>query len=339
MSLATTYLGLPLAHPFIAGASPLAHHLDRLRQLEEGGASAVVLHSLFEEQITFHHHGEIRHRDPLDPQFADALSAFPSGDAYALGPDAYLEHLRQAKAALGIPVIASLNGTSNESWARFAVQMQQAGADALELNIYDVVSSPQRSAMSVETELRDLILELKRAVRIPIAVKLSPFYTALGNLAKRLDDAGADGLVLFNRFYQPDVDLATQQVVLRLVFSTAQELPLRLQWTALLHGRITASLAVAGGVWSADDGIKALLAGADAVQVVSAVLKHGPAHLSTLRDGLARWMEAHAITSVADLRGRASFRTTADPSAVQRASYIRTLQSWTIPADYFPRPS
>ena len=330
MDLSTTYLGLTLAHPFMAGASPLADHLDTARRLEDGGASALVLHSLFEEQLTLAARGEIHHRDPLDVQFTSALAAFPPPDAYALSPEGYLEHLRRVREAVHIPVMASLNGTTSEAWMRFAAELQDAGAHALEVNIYDIVSDPHRSALSIETDLRNLVLELKRALRIPVALKLSPYFTALGNVARRLDDAGVDGLVLFNRFYQPDINLDTLTIEPRLELSTEAELRLRLQWAALLRGRIHASIGLTGGVMLPADGIKAVLAGCDAVQLVSAILRNGPGHFRVMRDGLAAFLQEHHAPSVSAIKGRVSFAATEDPAAFQRATYIRTLQSWSL---------
>ncbi|MGE0451854.1 MAG: dihydroorotate dehydrogenase-like protein [Vicinamibacterales bacterium] len=329
MDLTTTYLGLRLAHPFMVGASPLVDDLDTVKRLEDGGSSAIVLHSLFEEQITMETRGEIRHRDPLDEQFSAMLSHFPAPHDYALTTDRYLEQIRRIKQAVGVPVIASLNGTTGESWMRFASHIEQAGADALEVNFYEVISDPERSSMTVEAGLGDMVTELKRMVRIPIALKLSPYFTALGNLARRLDGAGLDGLILFNRFYQPDIDVATLSVMPRLELSTRTELRLRLQWVALLRGRVRASLAVTGGVSTPTDGIKAVLAGADAVQIVAAILRHGPEHFGVVRDGLARFMDVRGFRTVEEMKGAVSFTATEDPAAFQRANYIRTLQSWS----------
>lgn len=328
MELSTTYLGLALAHPFMIGASPLADNLDTVRRLEDGGSSAVVLRSLFEEQVTMEERGEIRHRDPADQQFSSALAHFPAPDEYALSADRYLEQIRRIKEAVHIPVIASLNGTTGEAWVRIAARMQQAGADALEVNIYDIVSDPNQSSLQIETGLRDLTLELKRALRIPVALKLSPYFTALGNLARRLDQAGADGLILFNRFYQPDIDVSTLRITPRLELSTRAELRLRLQWAALLHGRIRASIAITGGVATPTDGVKAVLAGADAVQIVSAVLRHGPTYFTVMREGLARYMDVRGFDTLAGIKGRVSFADADDPASFQRANYIRTLQMW-----------
>ncbi len=325
MDLTTTYLGLPLAHPYMVGASPLAGTLDAVKRLEDAGAAAVVLHSLFEEQITLSSRGEIHHRDPMDPQFAEALAHFPTLDRYALSVDGYLDLIRRARSAVSVPIIASLNGTTQEAWMRTAMDIEQAGAHGLEVNLYEVVSDPRRSAMSVETELRNVVLELKRALRIPVAMKLSPYFTAFGNVADRLDHAGVDGLVIFNRFYQPDVDIESMRLLMRHELSTSADLRLRLQWVALLHGRVKASLAVTGGVSTWEDGVKALLAGADAVQMVSAVLRNGPGQLAVMRDGLTRYLDAHGFASVADIKGRASLAASDDPAAFQRAAYIRTL--------------
>lgn len=330
MQTDTSYLGFRLSHPFIAGASPFGHHLDAVKRLEDAGCAAVVLHSLFEEQITAAHDGRIRHMDPADRTFAEALADFPSDADYPLGPDAYAEHLSRVKRAVRIPVIGSLNGTSPESWLKFARIIQQAGADALELNLYEVVTSLAVSAAAVEAQFAGIVTELKRLLTIPIAVKLSPFFTAFGNMARQLDAAGADGLVLFNRFYQPDIDITTMKAVAHVELSSSAELLLRLRWLAILYGRIKPSLAVSGGVATPDDGIKAILAGADVVQIVSALLRHGPTHVQTMRRGLERWMEEHKLAILDDVRGRASLQQATDPEAFERAHYIRTLQSWGL---------
>lgn len=328
MDIATSYLGLKLAHPFVAGASPLSAKLDSLKRLEDSGAAAIVLHSLFEEQITMAESGLIRHRNPFDQQFAASLAVFPSGGDYPLSPDEYLEHLRRAKGAVAVPVIASLNGTTAEGWLRFARQLEQAGADALEVNFYDVATDLSVAGLTVENEVRNIVLELKRVLRIPIAIKLSPFFSAFGHLAHHLDQAGADGLVIFNRFYQPDIDIRTISVATSLQLSTSSELLLRLRWLAILHGRVRTSLAATGGVETPHDGIKALLAGADIVQMASALLRHGPGFLTTMREGLEHWMAWHHLDSVDAMRGRLSLEHAADPSAFERANYIRTLHHW-----------
>src|SRR5581483_4645297 len=267
---------------------------------------ALVVHSLFEEQISQAESGRIHHMDPTNPAFAAALSYFPPPEAYALGPDEYLEHVRRLKDALDIPVIASLNGTTAEAWLTFARSIEQAGADALELNMYAVVTDPEQSSAMVERNLRDIVQELRRELSLPIAVKLSPFFTAFAHLARELDRAGADGLVVFNRFLQPDIDTRHMAVWPHLELSTSVELLLRLRWVAILHQRVRCSLAVTGGVATPNDGLKAILAGADAVQLVSAVLRHGPSYFTVMREELRRWMESLRFGHVDEIRGRLS---------------------------------
>ena len=329
MDLSTPYLGLTLAHPFMVGASPLSDSLDGVRRLEDCGASAIVLRSLFEEQITMAMSGRIHGMDPHASAFADVLSEFPEEASYVFAPDAYLEHLRRVKNAVAIPVLGSLNGTTSALWFSFAKQIEQAGADGLELNMYDVVTQSDVSGLAIERRIRDVVAELKATLKIPVAVKLSPFFTAFGNLADELDHAGVDGLVLFNRFYQPDIDIDRLATVPDVALSTSAELLLRLRWLAILHGRVHASLAVTGGVAEPADGIKAILAGADAVQLVSALLRHGPAYISAMRDGLARWMDSHCAATVGDVRGQVSLASRPDASAFERGSYIRMLQAWS----------
>jgi dihydroorotate dehydrogenase (fumarate) len=324
----TTYLGLRLGHPYIAGASPFGHRLDALKRLEDAGCAAVVLHSIFEEQIVATRDGRIRGMDPTDPAFASSLAHFPPATDYPFEPDDYAEHVRAAKQALAIPVIASMNGTSAESWLKYARVIEEAGADALEINLYEVVTDLDVPAAAIETQLATIVRDLKSLLRIPIAVKLTPFFTAFGNVAQQLDRAGADGLVLFNRFYQPDIDVPTMTTTPDVELSSSAELRLRLRWTAILHDRVRASLAVTGGVETPDDGIKAVLAGADAVQLVSALLRHGPTHMEAMVRGLTRWMEWLRIDTLDAVRGRVSLRNTTDPSSFERGSYIRSLQSW-----------
>jgi dihydroorotate dehydrogenase (fumarate) len=252
----TSYLGLRLDHPFIAGASPMAYRVDTVKRLEDAGCSAVVLHSLFEEQITFEDEARVAGLSRSDREFADVFAEFPEPDEYPLHPDAYAEHVRKLKSAVRIPIIASINGRTRASWLKFATVIEQAGADAIELNMYQVVTDLAIPGAHIEEQLLGVVEELKRLLKIPVAVKLSPFFTALGNVARRLESAGADGLVLFNRFYQPDIDIRTGHVSPQLELSTNAELLLRLRWTAILHGRITPSLAVSGGVATPADGIK-----------------------------------------------------------------------------------
>jgi dihydroorotate dehydrogenase (fumarate) len=313
----TSYLGLRLPHPFIAGASPFGYHLDTIKRLEDAGCAAVVLHSLFEEQI-----GADR---------TDSIAHFPPAGDYPHTPDAYAEHVSRAKSATHIPIIASLNGTSGQSWLRFALILEQAGADALELNVYNIVTDLSAAGAMVEHEIASTVRHLKRLLRIPVAVKVSPYFTAFGHFARALDAAGADGLVLFNRFLQPDIDIKTLEPVIQMQLSSDAELRLRLQWIALLHGRVRPSLALTGGVATPDDGIKAVLAGADIVQLVSSLLRHGPAHLGMMRRGLERWMEWHKFSRLDEARGRCSLKRIADPSVFERGTYIRILQSWIRP--------
>jgi len=328
MNLASSLMGLRLPHPFVAGASPLGGDLDTVRRLEDGGAAAIVLPSLFEEQITMAADGRIRHADPLDEHHAAALKHFPAPADYAYRPEEYAEHVARVKCAVSIPVIGSLNGTTAESWLTFSRLIEQAGASAIELNMYEVMADFRISSEAVEHQLVHVIADLKQYLKIPIAVKLSPYFASVANLARRLDHAGADALVLFNRFYQPDIDITTMTASPHVQLSTSAELLLRLRWLAILHGRVRPSLVASGGVATPEDGIKAVLAGADAVQVVSAVLRNGPAYFATLRAGLEEWMARHEIVHIDDVRGRASLKDAADPAAFERAHYIRTLHSW-----------
>jgi dihydroorotate dehydrogenase (fumarate) len=329
MDTTTSYLGFRLPHPFMAGASPFGHQLDTVRRLEDAGCAAIVLHSLFEEQLTASREGgRIRHMDPSDAAFAATMARFPEGEEYPLGPDAYAEHVRRVKQAVRIPVIGSLNGTSPESWLRFARIIQHAGADALELNLYEVITDVRAPATAVESQFAGIVREVKRILDIPVAVKVLPYFTSFGNMAWQFDAAGANGLVLFNRFYEADIDIASLKTTAHVELSTSSELLLRLHWLGLLYGRIRPSLAVSGGINTPEDGIKALLAGADAVQLVSALLRHGSTYIKTMRQGLEDWMERHEFSSVEDFRGRASLERALDPASVERAGYIRTLQSW-----------
>lgn len=328
MQTTTSYLGFQLPHPFIAGASPLGSEVDSVKRLEDAGCAAVVLPSLFEEQITLSHQGRIHHMDPLDREFAPALAEFPPPGDYSFSPDAYAEHVRRVKGAVRIPVIASLNGTAPESWLRFAAIIEQAGADALELNLYEVVTDLRLPGAAIEHRSTQIVREVKRLLRIPLAVKLMPHFTSFGNMATRLDGERVDALVLFNRFYESDIDITTMRVSTHVELSSSAELLLRLHWLAILFGRVRPALAVTGGVASPEDAIKAILAGADAVQLVSALLRHGPTYIQKMREGLERWMEWHKFERLEEARGRMSLQHAADPAAFERATYIRTLQSW-----------
>ncbi len=328
MDLSTTYLGLKLAHPLMAGASPLSADLDAVRRLEDAGAAAIVMHSLFEEQITMEQAASLAHEDAHADASAEAASYFPRPDGYRLGPDDYLALIAKIKAAVKLPVIASLNGATRGGWLSYAKQMQQAGADALELNVYYLPTDPAVTAEQIEGTAVEMVKEIKKGVSLPVAVKLGPFYSSLPNVAQRLEAAGADALVLFNRFYQPDIDVEELEVKRTLQLSTSDELNLRLRWLAILSGRVRPALAVSGGVHTVTDVVKAVMAGADAVQVVSAVLQKGPAHLKALREGLAKWLEAHEYESLAQMRGSMNLAKSPDPAAYERANYIQILAGW-----------
>ena len=328
MDLTTTYLGLPLSSPILPGASPLVDDLGLVKRLEDAGAPAIVMHSLFEEQITREGLGTIAQMELHADSFAEALSFFPPPSEFALGPDQYLEQVRRLKETVSIPVIASLNGSTDSGWVEYARLIQQAGADALELNLYKVETSLWKSCDAIERERLAVVRAVRQAVSIPIAVKLSPYYTSLAHVARQLDELGANGLVLFNRFYQPDIDVEELTVVPSLKLSKSSELLLRIRWLAILHGRLQASLALSGGVHTPLDVVKGVMAGADVVQVVSALLQHGPEHLRSLREGLQAFMVLHEYESLAQMHGSMSLESCPDPAAFERANYMRVLQSW-----------
>jgi dihydroorotate dehydrogenase (fumarate) len=328
MDLSTTYLGLPLAHPLITGASPLVDNLDLVRRLEDAGAAAITMHSLFEEQLTLEAAAVWRSMDAHADAHAEAASYFPHAHEYPLGPDQYLEQIRRIKAAVRVPVFASLNGASAEGWTSYASQIEQAGADALELNVYLLATDPERSGAEVEARVLEIARAVRAQVRIPIAMKLSPYYSSVAHLAAALDQVGINGLVLFNRFYQPDIDIETLTVAPHLRLSDPSELLLRVRWLAILAGRVRASLAASGGVHDAGDVIKAVMAGAHAVQLVSALLIGGPERLASLRRALAAWMTDHEYSSVAEMRGSMSLAHCPDPMAFERGNYMRILQTW-----------
>ena len=329
MDLSTRYLGMDLPHPLVAGASPLSDDLDGVRRLEDAGAAAIVLRSLFEEQITREQMSEYVNLDSHGESFAEAASFFPSPHAFALGPFQYLEHLRRAKEAVSIPVMASLNGVTPGGWLEYARLMEQAGADALELNLYRIATDPETTSVDIESQAVETVRQVKKAVTIPVAVKLSPFYTAFAHLARELDwGGGADGLVLFNRFYQPDIDPEELTATRTLHLSDSSELRLRLHWMAILSGRVRASLAVSGGVHTGLDVVKATMAGAHVTQMVSALLMHGPEHLRTVLADLATWLQEHEWESLAEMRGNMSLLKVPDPDAYERANYMLMLHSW-----------
>jgi len=328
MDLTTTYLGLHLKSPLMPGASPLVDDLDLVRRLEDAGASAIVMHSLFEEQITGERFATIYHMELYADSYAEAASYFPKHGDYPLGPDQYLAHIDRIKRAVSIPVIASLNGSTPGGWTEYARLIEQAGADALELNTYYVATDPQETGFAVEQRILEVVRAVSEAVSIPLAVKVSPFFSSFANFAARLDEVGADGLILFNRFYQPDIDIETLEVKPTLRLSDSSELLLRLRWLAILARQISANLCVSGGVHTGVDAIKSVMAGADAVQIVSALLRHGPEHLATIERSMRQWMEENGYASVRQMRGSLSLSTCPDPQAFERANYVRTLHSF-----------
>jgi dihydroorotate dehydrogenase (fumarate) len=328
VDLSTRYLGFTLPHPLMPGASPLVDDLDVVRRLEDAGAAAIVLHSLFEEQLALEEVSAFAHTEPHAHSFAEAASYLPGPESFALGPDEYLDQVRRIKAAVRVPVIGSLNGCTPGGWLRHARLIEQAGADAIELNVYTLAADPGEDARTVEDHAIEMVRSVREGVRIPLAVKLSPFYTSFANFARRLDELGVSGLVLFNRFYQPGIDVEALEVRRELHLSDSSELPLRLRWIAILSGHVRASLAATGGVHTVDDVLQASMAGAHAVQVVSALLRHGPERLAALREELGRWLEEHDYESLAQLQGSMSLGSCPDPQAYERANYMLMLQSW-----------
>lgn len=328
MDLRTRYLGLTLAHPFMPGASPLADDLDSVRRCEDGGAPAIAMRSLFEEQIVRERSRTLHDIEAHTDMFAEATGFLPRPEEFHLGPHEYLEQVRKIKAAVSVPVIASLNGTTAAGWLEYAKLIEDAGADALELNVYHVATDPEETAAHVDGRVVEIVREVKRSVRLPLAVKLSPFHSALAHLCREVESAGAAGLVLFNRFYQPDIDPEALEAAPRLVLSDSNELRLRLRWLAVLSGRSRVDLACSGGVHTAVDGVKALMAGATVVQMVSALLMHGAGRLSAVRAEVERWMEEHEYESLDQMRGSMNLARCPDPSAFERGNYMRMLQSW-----------
>jgi dihydroorotate dehydrogenase (fumarate) len=331
--LSTTYLGLHLSSPLVSSASPLSRDIGTIARLEEAGAAAVVLHSLFEEQIAFESHALDRYLSTSADSFWEAQSYYPEPEEYTLHPEQYLEHIRRAKAKVGIPIIASLNGVSPGGWTRYARLIEQAGADALELNVYFVPTDPLLSSDEIEQSTVDLVREVRRGLGIPLAVKLSPFYTNVAALAQRLAGAGADGLVLFNRFNQPDFDLDALDVVTRPLISRdgdGEALRLPLRWIAILHDMVPIDLAATGGVHSAQDALKLLMAGADVTMLASALLLRGPDYLRTIRADLLDWLEEREYESVSQLRGSMSRHRVAEPAAFERAHYVRTVGTFAL---------
>ncbi len=327
MDLSIDYMGLKLANPIVAGASPLVDRLDAVRQLEDAGVGAIVMHSLFEEQIETERRMTFDHFDDTSSWNAEASTFMVAADGFKLGPEAYLDQIRKLKRAVEVPIIASLNGTTSGGWLTYATYIEEVGADALELNVYDVVTDPAETSERVEARLVQLLKLVKSTVKIPVAVKLSPFFTALPGLARRLEVAGAGALVIFNRFYQPDIDPERLEVV-RIALSSPAELLLRLRWLAVLSSQLSIPLAVTGGVHSGLDVIKAIMAGATTTQMVSALLHNGPRHVATVKDEVVRWMTEHEHDSIRAMCGSMNLARCPDPRAFERANYLKMLQSW-----------
>ncbi|HFC12607.1 MAG TPA: dihydroorotate dehydrogenase-like protein [Anaerolineae bacterium] len=337
MELTTTYLGLELKSPIVPSSSPLMRDLDNLRRMEDAGAGAVILHSLFEERITHEAHTLNEHLLQGTDSFAEALDYFPDIADYKTSPDFYVAHLQKAKAALDIPVIASLNGVSSGGWIQYARDLEAAGADALELNIYFLPTDPNLSSGEVENLYLDALRDVKATISIPIAMKLNPYFSALANMTTRLATAGADGLVLFNRFYQPDLDLEQLEVVPHLRLSTTDELRLPLRWIALLYGRVPVDFALTTGVHTSMDALKGLAAGAQVVLMASEILRNGIGRIHDINTGVSAWLVKNEYDSLDQLRGSMSQVNCGEPAAFERANYMRVLSSYA--ADYGTRGS
>jgi dihydroorotate dehydrogenase (fumarate) len=330
MDLSTHYLGKTLRSPLVASASPLSEHLFKIKQMEDAGVGAVVLHSLFQEQLERDQHELHHHMTYGTDSFAEALSYFPEPDTFHLGPDAYLKHIRKAKESVDIPIIASLNGSTLGGWIDFARLMEEAGADGLELNLYNIPTDINTTGGVVESRYLEVVKAVREVVSIPLAVKLSPFFSNLANMARNFADAGANGLVLFNRFYQPDIDLENLEVYPHVLLSAPQDLRLPLRWIAILYGRINVDLAATSGVHQAEDVLKMLMAGANVTMMASALLKNGIDHLRVVEADLVRWMEEHEYESVQQMRGSMSQQQSGNPSAFERAQYMRALTTYQV---------
>jgi len=331
MDLTTTYLGLKLRTPLVPSASPLSEEIDSIKRMEDAGASAVVLHSLFEEQLRQDRAELVHHLEQGTESFAEALTYFPEPKEFHLGPEEYLKHVAKAKKATRIPIIASLNCSSTGGWTKYAKQIEQTGADALELNIYYIPTDLDLSGAKVEQTYLDILKAVKAEVTIPVAVKLSPFFSNFANMAKRLDHAGADGLVLFNRFYQPDIDLETLEVKPNILLSTPMAMRVPLRWVAILYGHLRANLAATSGLHRATDALKMLMAGADVTMLCSVLIRHGVQQIGVIEREMVAWMEEHEYESVTQLKGSLSQKNCADPAAFERAQYMRAISSYPLP--------
>jgi dihydroorotate dehydrogenase (fumarate) len=328
MDLSTKYLGMNLRNPLVPSASPLSDNVDNIKRMEDAGASAIVLHSLFEEQITREREALAHHLEHGTESFAESLTYLPATVPFRVGPEGYLNKIRKARESVAIPIIASLNGISIGGWADYARKMQEAGANALELNVYMIPTDPARSAAEIEQTYLDILKAVKSVVSIPVAMKLSPYFSSMAGMARRLDEAGADALVLFNRFYQPDVDLEALEIRPNVLLSTPQALRLPLRWIAILYGRVKADLAATSGVHSGHDVLKVLLAGANVAQLCSVLLQNGIGQIRKIEKEMTEWMGAHEYESVAQLRGSMSQKNCADPSAFERAQYMQAVLTY-----------
>jgi dihydroorotate dehydrogenase (fumarate) len=328
MSLSVRYMGLDLKNPLVASPSPFCEHLDKIEEMISAGASAIVLHSLFEEQIRIETEGLNRNLSAGTESFAEALSYFPDLDHYKLGSEDYLTHIQKVKQAVDVPVIGSLNGVSTGGWIDYAKEIESAGADGLELNIYFMPTDPASQGHQVEQLHIQLVKDITSSLAIPVAVKVSPYFSAPVNFLSRLDQAGADALVIFNRFYQPDIDLENLQILPDLVLSHPDELRLRLRWAAVLSPVLDADIAITGGVHTAEDVIKSMMTGAKVAMMTSAILKNGTFHFKTVLDGITEWMEQHDYESIRQMQGSLNYRNVTDPAAYERANYMKILGSW-----------
>jgi dihydroorotate dehydrogenase (fumarate) len=328
MDLTTTYMGMTLKNPIVPSASPLSESTDNIRRMEDGGAAAVVMYSLFEEQITLESQQLDHYLSYGVDSFAEALSYFPDMETYRVGPDDYLDLISQAKQSVDIPIIGSLNGVSTGGWIEYARKIEEAGADGLELNVYYLPTDLYLTSAEVEQMYVDILRDVKKSISIPVAMKLSPYFSTTANLAYRLAEAGADALVLFNRFYQPDFDLESLEVVPHLVLSNSHELRLPLRWVAILYGRVSVDLAITSGVHTYEDVLKGLMAGAKVTMLASELLQNGIHRISEILDDMSHWMEECEYESVAQMQGSMSQQNVAEPAAFERANYMKVLQSW-----------
>ncbi len=330
MDLTSKYLGLSLRSPLVASASPLSEDIDNIKRMEDAGIGAVVLHSLFEEQIRLEQEEYHFHTTAGTESFAESLSYFPDIEDYKVGPELYLEHIRKAKEAVDVPIIANLNGSTLGGWTQYAKEFEKAGADAIELNIYYIPTDPNITGQQVEETYVDILKAVKSAVKIPVALKISPFFSNMSNMAKRFDDAGADALVLFNRFYQPDLDLENYEVTPNIILSQSNAMRLPMRWIAILHDKVKADLAATSGIHTGTDVVKMLMVGAKAAMLCSSLLKHGIKHIRNIEEHMVEWMREREYASVTELQGCMSQSKTTDPSSFERAQYMKAISKYSL---------